>query len=87
MGLVDFANIRNLVFSPFKVKYTKMEELMTVPAEVASVEDSIEMIMEKFESAHTNYLAVLKDDRYYGFIYKENVLVAYREKLKDMVIE
>ncbi|KGO92523.1 chloride channel protein [Flavobacterium subsaxonicum] len=87
LGVVDFINIRQMIFSAFKVKYATMDELMTLPAEVASVEDSIEMIMEKFENTHVSYLPVLKDDRYYGFIYKEKVLEAYRQKLKDMVIE
>jgi len=87
LGIVDFNNVRSTVFSAFKVKYTKMEELMTQPPEVVSVEDSVEMIMDKFDLAHTSYLPILKDDRFYGFIYKEKVLEAYREKLKEMVIE
>ncbi|MES2484345.1 MAG: chloride channel protein [Bacteroidota bacterium] len=87
LGIVDFNNVRATVFSAFKIKYTKMEELMTQPPEVVSVEDSVEMIMDKFDLAHTSYLPILKDDRFYGFIYKEKVLEAYREKLKEMVIE
>lgn len=87
LGVVDFDNVRATVFSQFKIKYSKLEELMTQPAEVASVEDSVEMIMDKFELAHTRYMPVLKDDRYYGFIYKEKVLEAYRQKLKEIVIE
>jgi chloride channel protein, CIC family len=87
VGVVDFDKVRHLVFSPFKMKYSKMEELITVPDEVASVEDSLEMIMEKFEASHTHYLPILKDERYYGFIYKEKVLEAYRQKLKELTIE
>lgn len=87
LGVVDFEKIRGIVFSPFKIKYTKMDELMAVPDVVASVEDSIEMIMEKFEEAHVSYLPILKDERYYGFIYKEKILEAYREKHREIVIE
>jgi CIC family chloride channel protein len=88
LGIVDFNNVRATVFSPFKIKYTKMEELMTQPPEVAYAdEDSIEMIMDKFELTHASYMPILKDDRYYGFIYKEKVLEAYRQKLKEMVID
>jgi len=87
LGVVDFDNIRHFVFSAFKVKYSKMEELMTQPAEIAHIEDSLEMIMDKFELANVNYLVVLKDDRYHGFIDKCKVLEAYRGVLKDMVIE
>jgi len=87
LGVIDFDSIRHFVFSAFKVKYSKMEELMMQPVETASVEDSLEMIMEKFETANTEYLVVLKDDRYYGFIQKCKVLEAYRGILKEMVIE
>ncbi|MFP9114230.1 chloride channel protein [Flavobacterium sp. RHBU_3] len=87
LGIVDFENIRNIVFNSFRIKYSTMDELMTVPTVIASVEDSVEMIMEKFEEAHANYLPILKDDRYYGFVYKEKVLEAYREKHREIVIE
>ncbi|WP_020211766.1 chloride channel protein [Flavobacterium rivuli] len=87
IGVIDFDNIRHVVFSAFKIKYTKIEEMMTIPAEVALMEDSLEMIMDKFEIAQVNYLVVLKDDRYYGIIEKCKVLEAYRGVLKEMVIE
>jgi len=87
VGVVDFNNVRGTVFNAFQIKYTKMEDLMTHPAEVVSVEDSVETIMDTFELAHASYLPILKDDRFYGFIYKEKVLEAYRQKLKEMVIE
>jgi len=87
IGVIDFDNIRHFVFSAFKIKYSKIEEMMTIPAEVALMEDSLEMIMEKFELAQVNYLVVLKDDRYYGIIEKCKVLEAYRGILKEMVIE
>ncbi|WP_116788408.1 chloride channel protein [Flavobacterium psychrotrophum] len=87
LGVVDFDKIRHLIFSPFKLKYSKMEELMSPPDFAVSVEDSIEMVLEKFEEAHTAYLPILKDERYYGFIYKEKVLESYREKHRDMVID
>jgi chloride channel protein, CIC family len=87
LGIIDFKTIRSIVFNPFKVKYSTMDELMCHVHIVASVEDSVEMIMEKFEESHANYLPILKDDRYYGFIYKEKVLEAYREKHRENVIE
>ncbi|MFY7730540.1 MAG: chloride channel protein [Flavobacterium sp.] len=87
LGIIDFNIIRGIVFNPFKVKYSTMDELMAPATVIASVEDSVAMIMDKFEEAQTNYLPILKDDRYYGFIYKEKVLEAYREKHREIVIE
>jgi CIC family chloride channel protein len=86
-GIIDFDKNRQILFSPFKVKYSKLEEIMTTPPEIVSIEDSVEMIMDKFEAAGTEYLPVTKDGRYYGIIFKCNVLEAYRAKLRDMVIE
>jgi CIC family chloride channel protein len=87
LGIVDFNKSRDVVFSSFRVKYTTLAELMTVPQEVATLEDALETIMERFETAGTDYLPVLKNDRFYGFIYKAKVLEAYRNKLREMIIE
>jgi chloride channel protein, CIC family len=86
-GVIDFDRSRHIVFNPFQIKYSTLEEMMTAPKEVVLLEDSMEMIMDKFEATHSEYLPVLKNDRYYGFIYKGKVLEAYRAKLKEMIIE
>ena len=87
VGIVDFNTIRHMAFSPFKIKYSKLEEMITAPREIVSIEDSIECIMEKFDSADADYLPILKDEKYYGFVFKAKVLEAYRQKLKEIVIE
>lgn len=87
VGIIDFKTIRNIVFNSFRIKHSTINDFMTPTTIVASVEDSVEMIMEKFEEASTNYLPILKDERYYGFIYKEKVLEAYRQKHREIVIE
>ena len=87
LGVIDFDKSRHIVFNAFQVKYTSLSELITEPKEVASVEDSLEMIMDKFESAGVDYLPILKNERYYGFIQKAKVLEAYRHKLREMIIE
>ncbi len=61
--------------------------MISTPAQIACMEDSIEMIMEKFEATTADYLPLIKEDRYYGFIYKSKILEAYRSKLKEMIIE
>ncbi len=87
LGVIDFNRNRHIVFNNFQIKYTALADMMAVPKEIVSLEDSIEMVMDKFESAHSEYLPVLKNNKYYGFIYKYKVLEAYREKLKEMIIE
>lgn len=87
VGVIDFNTIKHIVFSPFKIKYSKLDELMTTPPVIVTIEDSVETIMEKFEEANADYLPILKDGKYYGFIYKAKILEAYRQKLKEIVVE
>lgn len=87
VGIVEFNAIRHIAFSPFKIKYSKIEEMITAPRATVSIEDSIEAIMEKFDVAETHYLPILKDEKFYGFIYKAKILEAYRMKLREMIIE
>jgi CIC family chloride channel protein len=60
---------------------------MSAPKEIITPEDSMEMVMNKFELTKLAYLPVLKNDKYFGFISKSLALEAYRTKLKSMTIE
>ncbi len=86
-GIVHFNDIREIIFSAFKVKYTPVKEIMIPPLEIVYPSDSMEIVMEKFEKTNVNFLPVLKNGKYFGFISKANALEAYREKLKAMTIE
>lgn len=87
LGIVHFNDIREIIFNNYRVKYTLVNEVMTAPTEVISPEDSMGVVMNKFESANKAFLPVLKNDKYYGFISKSVALEAYRSKLKSMTIE
>lgn len=87
LGIIDFNSIRHIAFSAFKLKYSKLEELMVQPEAIVSLEDSVEMIMEKFEHVKAPYIPILKDNRFYGFVYKADILHHYREKHREMIIE
>ncbi len=87
LGIIDFDKVRHILFNSFQIKHTPLAEMMSVPAEVACMEDSIEMIMDKFEATNTDYLPLIKEDRYFGFISKAKILEAYRAKLREMIIE
>lgn len=87
LGIVHFNDIREIIFNPYRVKYTLVKEIMTTPADIISPFDSMEKVMDKFEKAKVNFLPVLRDGKYYGFISKATTLEAYRAKLKLMTIE
>lgn len=87
LGIVHFNDIREIIFNTYRVKYTLVREIMIEPTEIISPDDSMEMVMNKFENSKKAFLPVLKEGKYYGFISKSVALEAYRTKLKSMTIE
>ena len=87
LGTVYFNDIREIIFSNFKVKYTPVRDIMSKPEQVVSPTDTMESVMDKFEKSKIPFLPVLKNGKYYGFISKSVALEAYREKLKSLTIE
>jgi len=87
IGVIYFNEIRDIIFSDFKVKYTPINEVMHPPKEIIYPTDSMEMVMDKFEKTNVVFLPVIKNGKYYGFISKSNALEAYRSMLKTMTIE
>ena len=87
LGVVHFNDIREIIFSNFKVKYTSVREIMSPPVAYVTNFSSMETVMNKFETSKVAFLPVLKNGKYYGFISKSVALEAYREKLKSMNFE
>jgi CIC family chloride channel protein len=87
LGIVHFNDIREIIFNTYRVKYTLVREIMIEPTEIICPDDSMEMVMNKFEKSKKAFLPVLKEGKYYGFISKSVALEAYRTKLKSMTIE
>ncbi|WP_348824899.1 chloride channel protein [Flavobacterium aestuarii] len=87
LGIVHFNDIREIIFNPYRVKYTLIKEIMVQPVAVVHPTNSMEIVMNKFEATKKAFLPVIRDDKYYGFISKSVALEAYRTKLKSMTIE
>jgi len=87
LGIVHFNDIREIIFNPYRVKYTLVKEIMVQPVTIIHPSHSMEIVMNKFESSQKSFLPVISDDKYYGFISKAVALDAYRAKLKSMIIE
>ena len=87
LGLILLDEIRPIVFSQFKVKYTSTNEIMQPPKEIIFYDETLETIMEKFDTSGCKVLPVLKDGIFLGFIHKHLVLEKYRMRLKSMIIE
>ena len=87
LGIVDFETLRPIAFNPFRIKFTNVHEVMTQPKAVINHDDGMEMIMGKFESSNDDVLPVIKNGKFFGLLSKMELLEAYREKLKEMIIE
>ncbi len=87
LGLIDFELVKPILFNPYRIKFTKIKEIITQPTILITYEDGMELIMEKFESTCAQTLPVIRYDKFFGFISKIDILEAYREKLKEMTIE
>jgi CIC family chloride channel protein len=87
VGIVHFNDIREIIFNSYRVKYTFIKDVMKTPAATISSDDSMEIVMSKFEKSKTAFLPVLRNDKYFGFISKSIALEAYRTKLRSMTIE
>ncbi len=87
-GIIDYDQIRPIIFNQFRVKFTPLEEIIAQPLGVIALdEDGSEKIMRKFELTGAEILPVINNRKYVGFLSKLDVLESYREKLKEMVIE
>jgi len=87
LGLIHLDEIRPIVFSQFKVKYTAVEEIMQQPKEIIIYDETLETIMDKFDASECKVLPVLKNGIFLGFMHKQLILEKYRHRLKSMIIE
>jgi len=87
IGIIDFEEIKSVVFHPFRVKFTTVQEVLTQPKEIIQHDDGMEAIMEKFENTNQAILPVTNNGKFFGLISKTALLEAYREKLKELIIE
>jgi len=85
LGILLLDNIRQVMFDKKLYKTTFVRDYMTEAPEVIFYEDdTMQVIMRKFEDSGAWNLPVLKDGVYFGFISKSKLLTAYRRKLIEV---
>ena len=82
LGIIHLNNVRHVIFKPELYDSTKVSSLMYFPVNFVSPDDSMEEIVQKFQSSGHYNLPVLKDGKYIGFVSRANVLSKYRKLLK-----
>ncbi|HBK83527.1 MAG TPA: chloride channel protein, partial [Flavobacterium sp.] len=87
LGLIYLDDVRKIMFSPFQIKFTSTNDVMKQPVELVFYDETMDVVMEKFDTHNLKTLPVIKNGKLMGFIHKEFVLNRYREKLKAMIIQ
>ncbi len=81
LGIVHLDDIRELMFDTQKYETTYVRELMAIPPEFISVNESMESVMLKFEETKAWNLPVVDKGKYLGFVSKSKIFSAYRDVL------
>ncbi|MEM0543209.1 chloride channel protein [Flavobacterium sp. j3] len=86
-GIVDFEEVKAIIFNHYRVKFMTIKEIISQPKELVLFEDQPEKIIKLFETSKTSILPVIYKGKFFGFLSKIDVLESYRQRLKDMTIE
>jgi len=81
LGIVVFSKVKELVLKESIGEPLKMFQIMSKPAAIIQVEDSIPTILDKFEQTKAFRLPVIEAGKYVGFISKSTLLSEYRKEI------
>jgi CIC family chloride channel protein len=82
VGIVLLDDIREFMFDTSMYDKVKVETIMhKAPEYIFYENDSMQVVMRKFQDSGAWNLPVIKDGKYLGFVSKSKLLTAYRRKL------
>jgi CIC family chloride channel protein len=82
-GVVHLNDIRHVIFDPDLYEEVKVTSLMNAPMTTATMNDSMEQIVEKFQKTPHYNIVVLDEGKYIGFVSRAKVFSKYRNMLKE----
>lgn len=83
LGMVKLADVRSLIFEHELYDKVLVKNLMYMPEYFISPDDSMEKVVEKFESSGRYNLAVIDNGKYLGFISRAVAFSKYRKTVQD----
>jgi chloride channel protein, CIC family len=83
LGIIFMNDVREIIFQPEKYNAVFVKDLMFMPKEIVSPDDSMESVAKLFQESGNYNLPVIKDGKYLGFVSRANVFSAYRKLLKE----
>ena len=88
IGVVNLNEVRHIIFNQELYETTFVHDLMNDAPEHVRKEDTMDMVMNKFETSMAWNLPVLDDQGHYlGFVSKSKIFSAYRGMLKEFYSE
>jgi len=81
LGLIPLDNVREIMFDKESYNTIKVQDLMIQPLDYVKINDSMDMVMEKFKDTGLWNLPVIDNGKYIGFVSRANVFNAYRKLL------
>jgi CIC family chloride channel protein len=82
LGIVLLDDIRKIMFNQDLYEKTFVRDFMTTPPTVVDVQDSMDVVMKKFEDTHAWNLPVIEHRKYIGFVSKAKIFNTYRSVLQ-----
>ncbi len=82
-GVVHLNDIRDVIFKPELYDSVTVASLMQAPMTSATLNDSMQDIVEKFQKTPHFNIVVLENGKYVGFVSRANVFSKYRKLLKE----
>jgi len=79
IGVILIDDIRPLLVDKENYNTVQIKDIMHLPPKMIEIRDSVEKIMNKFDTTESWYLPVLNQDKFVGFLSKSALLSAYRK--------
>lgn len=84
LGVININKIRKIIFRSELYRVYNAQMLMQQPQVKLSTEDSMSVIMDKFQQCDAGTLPVLKPDgKFVGFVSRTHLYASYRQIMKD----
>lgn len=84
VGLVTLDMIRDIMFDASNYNEIKVSKLMKLPPTFILQDDTMDVVMKKFNTTKAWNLPVVNQGRYIGFVSKSKMLTVYRKLLVDI---
>lgn len=83
LGMIALEDIREKMFDTSLYDQVSVNQLMRPPQVVATIDEEMSSVMEKFDKSALWNIPVLDSGKYVGFISKSTIFSSYRKRLKS----